>query len=100
MSMKLNIKNISDRELDLSMRLDNNKQNGYVWNCKLNYQIGKIGPKNSVEIILNLIPFNSGFLRITGISITDLFLKRIHEFTQVANVFVKNDESDEFLNLK
>lgn len=89
MSFKCRVTNTSDRELDLAMRLDdNNKLNGYVWNCKLMYEIGKIEPKKSIEFELSLIPFTSGFLTISGISITDLFLKRVHEFTQVANVFI------------
>ncbi len=101
------------------MRLENNKLNGYVWNCNLTYNIGKIEPKKSIEFELDLIPFSSGFLvtvflgfliwlryklesmnmiflfylsiqTISGISVTDLFLKRIHEFTHVANVFINS----------
>jgi len=88
-NFKCSLTNTSDRELDLSMRLDNNKLNGYAWNCQLVYNIGKIGPKQTIVFELGIVPFASGFLSISGISITDLFLKRIHEFTQVANVFVK-----------
>ena len=31
---------------------------------------------------------------ITGIAITDLFLKRIHEFSQVANIFVNTRDEE------
>lgn len=92
MSFKCCISNTSDRELDLAMQLENNKNNGYAWNCKLIYQIGKLQPKKSVEYVLSLVPFTSGFLIVSGISITDLFLKRIHEFTQVANLFINTSD--------
>ncbi len=92
LSFKCSLTNTSDRELELAMRLDNNKLNGYAWNCQLAYKVGKIGPKQTVEYELSLVPFASGFLSISGISITDLFLKRIHEFTQVANVFINTPD--------
>ena len=54
--------NIGDRELDLTMRLDNDRISDYIWNSKLTYKLGKIAPKNSVFLQLNVIPIKTGFM--------------------------------------
>ena len=52
----------SDRELDLLMRLNSDKLNGYLWNCNLVYEIGKIEPKKSYSVKLNIIPYQTGLI--------------------------------------
>jgi hypothetical protein len=44
------------------MRLDNEKLNDFIWNCKLNYNLGKIAPKKSLILQLNVIPLKTGFM--------------------------------------
>lgn len=96
------------------MRLDNDRLNDFIWNCKLAYNLGKLAPKQSIDLVMSVIPLRSGFIvnisfilvllfiylefnniikknkTLSGISITDLFLKRIHEFTQIAHIFVQS----------
>ena len=54
--------NIGDRELDLTMRLDNDRISDYIWNSKLTHKLGKIAPKNAVFLQLNVIPIKTGFM--------------------------------------
>jgi hypothetical protein len=61
-SFTCTITNTGDRELDLSMRLDNDRLSDYIWNCKLTYRLGKIAPKNSIFLQLNAIPLKTGFM--------------------------------------
>ena len=53
---------LSDRDLDLQMRLNNDKCHGYIWNCNLIYEIGKIEPKSVLSIKLNIVPYRTGLL--------------------------------------
>ncbi|CAF0943775.1 unnamed protein product, partial [Brachionus calyciflorus] len=85
------IKNKSDRELDLLMKLENSENNEritFLWNCELIHQIGCLSPNESHFIELSVVPLRTGILRLSGITITDLFLKRKHEFSPVLNIFV------------
>ena len=91
------IKNKSDRELDLVMKLENSNEFMFMWNCPLMYEIGTIEPNKSICIELNVVPLRTGLLNLSGITITDLFLKRKHEFSPYVNVFVKTRGIDKCL---
>lgn len=44
------------------MKLNNEKLNGFFWNCSLMHEIGKIPPKSSQSVKLSIVPFQSGLL--------------------------------------
>lgn len=52
----------SERELDLIMRLNGDKNDGYIWNCSMKYEIGKLAPKATYNLALNIIPTQPGLI--------------------------------------
>jgi hypothetical protein len=57
------INNRSERELELSMRLSGGERSyGYIWNCSLTHEVGKIPARSSCSIKLNIIPTQTGLL--------------------------------------
>jgi hypothetical protein len=56
------INNRSERELELSMRLNGEKSYGYLWNCSLTHEVGKVPARSSTTIKLNIVPTQTGLL--------------------------------------
>ena len=50
----------SDRELDLVMKLTGDKNDGFLWNCGLTHEIGKLAPKTIQCVKLNIVPIQTG----------------------------------------
>ena len=64
------------------MRLTNEKYNGYIWNCNLIYDIGKLEAKSSTSIKLNIIPYQTGLLVI--------FIIKFFNYYNLLNVVLKS----------
>jgi hypothetical protein len=62
MRFKLNLNIYRERELDLVMRLTNETCEGYLWNCNLKYDIGKVMPKEAYTVKLNIVPTKTGLI--------------------------------------
>jgi hypothetical protein len=56
------INNRTERDLDVSMRLASDRNYGYIWNCSLTHEVGKIPARSSFTVKLNIIPTQTGLL--------------------------------------
>ncbi|KAK0393620.1 hypothetical protein QR680_000312 [Steinernema hermaphroditum] len=83
------IHNCSERPLDLSLHLDNNLQPAMVFCCTSGLNLGQLLPNNSLEFTLELLPTQLGLQNISGLRVTDTFLRRTYEHDEIAQVFVQ-----------
>ncbi|ELU05219.1 hypothetical protein CAPTEDRAFT_211630 [Capitella teleta] len=94
-NIEIRVTNCSERTMDLSVHLDNNIQIGLLWSCCSGIQIGRLTSGSSTLLKLALIPTACGLQTISGLRLTDTFLKRTYEHDEVAQVYVYVPFSDE-----
>lgn len=58
------------------MRLNGDKSDAFIWNCKTKYDIGKLAPKAIYSTTLNIVPTQPGLV----VSIKTFYLYLIHFF--------------------
>ncbi|XP_065206619.1 trafficking protein particle complex subunit 13 [Planococcus citri] len=80
------ISNISDREINLSMSLEEMKN--LVWCGTSGKLLDTILPFQCTEIQLNLIPLDIGLQEISGIRLKDTVSQQSYKFDNLAEVFV------------
>uniref|UniRef100_A0A914UZB3 Trafficking protein particle complex subunit 13 n=1 Tax=Plectus sambesii TaxID=2011161 RepID=A0A914UZB3_9BILA len=80
--------NCCDRALDLQIVLDGSLQPGLIWSSTSGRHLGQVPPNGDFDVTLNLVPVAFGLQVISGIRLTDTFLKRTYEHDEVAQVFV------------
>lgn len=80
--------NTCDRRLNLTLRLNNTFSNGLLWQGVSGHQLGELLPHSSILLNLEAIPIKTGLLVISGIRLTDVFLKRTYDYDDIAQVFV------------
>lgn len=80
--------NCSERSLDLVLTLDGNLQPGIIFSCVSGVQLGQLRPNSVVDFTLELLPIQTGLQSISGIRVTDTFLKRTYEHDEIAQVLV------------
>ena len=44
------------------MRLNGDKNDGFIWNCSMKHEIGKLAPKTKYNLALNIIPTQPGLI--------------------------------------
>jgi len=78
-----------ERPLDLHMMLDGSLQSsGLVFVQPQPIDIGQLAPNTSHDVTIRLLPIAHGLQVISGIRLTDTFLKRTYEHDEIAQVFV------------
>ncbi|KAG1703675.1 Trafficking protein particle complex subunit 13 [Nymphon striatum] len=82
------ISNLCERAMDLMLILDNTQNPNLVWTGISGKQLGKLEPHASSLIDLELLPIEAGLQMISGIKLKDLFLRRIYDHDEIAQVFV------------
>jgi hypothetical protein len=71
------------------MMLDGSLQSpGLVFCSTRPIEIGQLAPNSWQDITLQLLPVSNGLQVISGIRLTDTFLKRTYEHDEIAQVFV------------
>lgn len=80
--------NCSERSLDLVLTLDGSLQPALVFCTASGVQLGQLPPNNTVDFTLELLPITPGLQPISGIRVSDTFLKRTYEHDDIAQVFV------------
>lgn len=80
--------NCSERSLDLVLTLDGSLQPGIIFCSTSGVQLGQLPPNNTVDFKLELLPILSGLQSISGIRITDTFLRRTYEYDDIAQIFI------------
>ncbi|GMR36926.1 hypothetical protein PMAYCL1PPCAC_07121, partial [Pristionchus mayeri] len=80
--------NCCDHSLDLSLRFDPLVSPSLVFCSPSGIVLGQIPPRGTSSFTIHLLPVNLGFQSISGIRVTDKFLKRTYEFDDIAQIFV------------
>lgn len=86
--MVCRLHNCSERSLDLVLTLDGTLQPGIVFSCVSGVHLGQLRPSSVVDFTLQLLPLQAGLQSISGIRVTDTFLKRTYEHDEIAQVLV------------
>ncbi|XP_013786738.1 trafficking protein particle complex subunit 13-like isoform X2 [Limulus polyphemus] len=84
--------NSCERTMDLVLTLDNKISQGLWWQGISGRGLGKLDPGASVELNLTALPVRTGVQVVSGIRLTDVFLKRMYDYDDIAQVFVNSDE--------
>lgn len=82
------IANCVERPMELSMTLENQIDSGMFWygiTCK---QLGQLEPNSSLNLELQLVFTQTGLQSVSGIRITDTFLKRTYDYDDVAQILI------------
>ncbi|XP_060765022.1 trafficking protein particle complex subunit 13 isoform X2 [Neoarius graeffei] len=80
------ITNCSERTMDLLLEMCNTRS--VHWCGVSGRQLGKLGPSASLSIPLQLLCSVQGLQSISGLRLTDTFLKRTYEYDDIAQVCV------------
>ncbi|XP_052284198.1 trafficking protein particle complex subunit 13-like isoform X2 [Dreissena polymorpha] len=87
----LRITNCCEREMDLTMSLQNDLNSGVMW-CGLSGRaLGLLGASEHLDLDLKLITLHPGLQTISGLRLTDNKLKRTYEHDEIAQIFVFDD---------
>ncbi|XP_071954362.1 trafficking protein particle complex subunit 13-like isoform X2 [Antedon mediterranea] len=86
-NFKCQITSCCDRTMELRLVLTNTTK-GLHWIGVSGKQLGKLGPGASMDIDLTLMASVPGLLSISGLRLTDQYLKRTYEHDDIAQVFV------------
>ncbi|CAI9727254.1 Hypothetical predicted protein [Octopus vulgaris] len=82
------ITNCCERTVDLALILQNHNSPGVLWCGVSGKQLGKLPQNNSLDLPLTVIATSPGLQTISGLRLTDNFLKRTYEHDEIAQVFV------------
>ncbi|XP_069668809.1 trafficking protein particle complex subunit 13 isoform X2 [Periplaneta americana] len=80
--------NTCERSMDLVLALESAPSSGLVWSGVSGRQMGKLEPGASVYLPLCMVALSPGLQNISGIRLTDVFLKRTYDYDDLAQVFV------------
>ncbi|XP_062384122.1 trafficking protein particle complex subunit 13 isoform X1 [Sardina pilchardus] len=80
------ITNCSERTMDLVLEMCNSRS--IHWCGVSGRQLGKLGPSASLSIPLRLLASVQGLQSVSGLRLTDTFLKRTYEYDDIAQVCV------------
>ncbi|XP_033636886.1 trafficking protein particle complex subunit 13-like isoform X2 [Asterias rubens] len=89
--IKCRITSCCERTMDLKLVL-NNTENGLMWLGVSGRQLGKLGPGSSMDVELTLLATIPGLQSISGLRLTDTYLKRTYEHDDVAQIFVYSEQ--------
>ncbi|XP_043919291.1 trafficking protein particle complex subunit 13 isoform X2 [Protopterus annectens] len=80
------ITNCSERTMDLVLEMCNT--NSIHWCGVSGRQLGKLSPSSSLHLSLKLLTSVQGLQSVSGLRLTDTFLKRTYEYDDIAHVCV------------
>uniref|UniRef100_A0A0N5AHI4 Trafficking protein particle complex subunit 13 n=1 Tax=Syphacia muris TaxID=451379 RepID=A0A0N5AHI4_9BILA len=80
--------NCSERSLDLILTLDGSLQPNLIFTCVSGVRLGQLRPNVVVDFSFQLLPIQAGLQSISGIRVTDTFLKRTYEHDEIGQVLV------------
>ncbi|KAI6214333.1 hypothetical protein M3Y94_00255100 [Aphelenchoides besseyi] len=82
------VMNCSERSLDLILTLDNEKKRPFLFASPSGVHLGHVLPNTSAHFHLEVLALEKGVQFLSGIRITDAFLKRTYDFDDLAQVLV------------
>ncbi|XP_070196240.1 trafficking protein particle complex subunit 13-like [Littorina saxatilis] len=87
------ITNCCERTMDLTLVLHNVPGQGAMWCGVSGRQLGKLPQNESMDVPLTLLAVTPGLQTISGLRLTDNFLKRTYEHDEIAQVFVIDEDT-------
>ncbi|KFM59608.1 hypothetical protein X975_24184, partial [Stegodyphus mimosarum] len=87
----IKITNACERALDLVLTLHNSFSNGILWQGVSGQKLNKLEKNTFTLIPLEATAVRPGLQMVSGIKIKEMFLKRIYDFDEVAQVFVSSE---------
>ncbi|NWT04672.1 TPC13 protein, partial [Mionectes macconnelli] len=84
------ITNCSERTMDLVLEMCNT--NSIHWCGVSGRQLGKLHPSSSLHLAFTLLSSVQGLQSVSGLRLTDTFLKRTYEYDDIAQVCVVSSE--------
>ncbi|KAI8509602.1 Trafficking protein particle complex subunit 13 [Branchiostoma belcheri] len=93
-NFKCRVTNCCERTMDLLLLLQNNGTSGLYWCGLSGKQLGKLGPNTNMELNLTLLASVPGLQSISGLRLTDTYLKRTYEHDDIAQIFVYSDQEE------
>ncbi|KAK6104135.1 hypothetical protein QQG55_15140 [Brugia pahangi] len=78
----------SERSLDLVLTLDGKLQPNMAFCSISGVELGQLAPNSTTDFSIELLPLTLGLQSISGIRVTDTFLRRTYEHDDIAQVFV------------
>uniref|UniRef100_A0A2R5L579 Trafficking protein particle complex subunit 13 n=1 Tax=Ornithodoros turicata TaxID=34597 RepID=A0A2R5L579_9ACAR len=87
------VTNTCQRTVDLYLMLDNTVSPGILWQGLSGQNLGKLEPQCSLQINLEAVPFRTGLQTVSGIKLSDPFLKRTYDYDDITTVFVSSNVS-------
>ncbi|PVD23698.1 hypothetical protein C0Q70_16971 [Pomacea canaliculata] len=87
------ITNCCERTMDLTLVLHNMPLLGVMWCGVSGRQLGKLPQNESMDLPLTLLAVTPGLQTISGLRLTDNFLKRTYEHDEIAQVFVIDEDT-------
>ncbi|XP_053156781.1 trafficking protein particle complex subunit 13 isoform X2 [Hemicordylus capensis] len=87
------ITNCSERTMDLVLEMCNT--NSIHWCGVSGRQLGKLHPTSSLHLTLTLLSSVQGLQSVSGLRLTDTFLKRTYEYDDIAQVCVVSSKIKE-----
>lgn len=88
-TMTCRVINCCERKMDLILTLDRKCCVGLCWVGISGRSLGKLEPDAFLDVELELVPILTGLQTISGVRLTDTFLKRTYDYDELAQVFVK-----------
>uniref|UniRef100_A0A8C5P937 Trafficking protein particle complex subunit 13 n=1 Tax=Leptobrachium leishanense TaxID=445787 RepID=A0A8C5P937_9ANUR len=85
------ITNCSERTMDLILEMCNT--NAIHWCGVSGRQLGKLHPSSSLHLTLTLLSSVQGLQSVSGLRLTDTFLKRTYEYDDIAQVCVVSSKT-------
>lgn len=82
------VTNTCQRTMDLVLVLENVPTSGLLWQGTSGQSLGKLEPHATVRIKLEAVPFRTGLQGVSGIKLSDTFLKQTYDYDDIACVFV------------
>lgn len=85
--------NNSDRTLDLELYLENVNKPRMIWSGGTAKKLGLIEPAGSTEVILEVVPQDTGLQTLSGVRLKDTSLMRTYPFDDLCHVYVTADQN-------
>jgi len=89
-TVRCRVENSCERSMNLVLVLDKSTSRGLQWTGLSGRPLGNLEPDCSMDIQLDMVPITSGFQTIAGARLIDTFLKRVYDYDDLAQVYVKD----------
>lgn len=87
-NLHIKVTNCCERPMELMLSLQNGINTGLLWSGLSGRQLCRVEPCVSITLNLSMTAISTGLMSISGLRLTDTFLKRTYEHDDIAQVYV------------